>query len=492
MMIDWPIFQPVALAAAAVVLCSCGGGGETPVSALQASPAQVGVVRPTMQAAAKVTGNVATAIQVFQALTGQAPGNLTLLAYTTQAGNDASAFASALASSFAKTSSDTSLALMVLNNLGVTASTVPAVNAQGQSEYALLLDALGQMFAYYGPAMRGQIILNATRLLANLEGDPTYGPVAINYNNQTWLNYNYATNAANQSVAVVPLTTANAGSAQSVLSGASVVLDASASSAASTGSALTYTWILASKPTGSAAVLSSANAVKPSFIADLVGSYVASVVVSDGTLTSGAASVNITATQMHDTGVTASQCYASGINALVSCTGTAARALNSAQDGMVGRDVTSASNTDGKLGLSFSAVGSYANTECVKDNLTGLVWEGKTASGDRASSNSYTNYGDNRSADADAYVTTVNAAKLCGYSNWRLPTRDELQALVDYSVTSPEPTVDVTWLPNTGASAYWTSSSYLGSSTKAWSVNFANGFVSNNARSGKLLLRLVR
>lgn len=490
MAIDWPLAQRSVLVVSAMVLCSCGGGGETPVSALQALPAQAGVIHPTMQAATKVTGNVATAIQVFQALTGQAPGNLTLLSYTTQAGNDAPAFASALASIYAKTSSDASLALMVLNNLGVSASSVPAVNAQGQSEYALLLDALGQMFAYYGPAMRGQIILNATRLLAGLEADPTYGPVAINYNNQTWLNYNYATNAANQSVAVVPVTTANAGAAQSVLSGASATLDASASVAAS--GTLSYTWTLSSRPSGSSATLSNANAAKASLVTDVVGSYVASVVVSDGTLTSGAASVNITATQMHDTGITASQCYASGSNALVSCTGTAALALNSAQDGMVGRDVTSASNTDGKLGLSFSAVGSYANTECVKDNLTGLVWEGKTTTGDRASSNSYTNYGDSRSADASAYVTTVNAAKLCGYSNWRLPTRDELQALLDYSVASPEPTVDAAWLPNTGASAYWTSSSYLGSSAKAWSVNFANGFVSNNARSGKLLLRLVR
>lgn len=490
MTMEWSMLQRAALAAVATLLCSCGGGGETPYSALQAPPAQAGVVRPTMQAAAKVTGNVATAIQVFQALTGQAPGNLTLLAYTTQAGTDAPAFASALVSSYAKTSSDTSLALMVLNNLGITASSVPAVNAQGQSEYALLLDALGQLFAYYGPALRGQIILNATRLLANLESDATYGAVAINYNNQTWLNYNYATNAANQSVAVVPVTTANAGTAQSVLSGASATLDASASVAAS--GTLSYTWTLTSRPTGSSAVLSNASAVKASLVTDVVGSYVASVVVSDGTLTSGAASVSITAAQVHDTGVSASQCYGSGSNTLASCAGSAALALNSAQDGMVGRDVSSASSSDGKLGLSFSAVGSYASTECVKDNLTGLVWEGKTTAGDRASSNSYTNYGDSRSADASAYVTTVNAAKLCGYSNWRLPTRDELQALVDYSVASPEPTVDATWLPNTGVSAYWSSSPYLGSAAKAWSVNFANGFVSNNARSGKLLLRLVR
>ena len=484
-----PVLQRSALAAAAVILCSCGGGSEPSVSVLQAPPAQAGTVRPSMQAASKITGNVATAIQVFQAFAGQSPTYSMLLAYTTQASADAPAFAASLAKGYANTS-DASLALMLLSNLGVTASSVPAVNAQGQSEYALLLDALGQMFAFYGPAARGQIILNATRLLANLENDATYGPVAINYNNQTWVNFNYATNPANDIATVLPIATANAGTAQSVLSGATVALDASASAAAS--GTLSYTWTLASKPEGSAATLGNASAVNASLVPDQVGSYVANVVVSDGTMTSGAASVTITAAQMHDTGVTASQCYGSGSNTPMSCTGSAALALNSAQDGMLGRDVTSADNTDGKLGFSFSAVGSYASTECVKDNLTGLVWEGKPTVGDRASSNSYSNYGDSRSADASAYVTAVNAAKLCGYSNWRLPTRAELQALLDYSVASPSPSVDTTWFPNTGAAAYWSASPYLGTSTKAWAVNFANGYVSSDTRSVKLQLRLVR
>jgi len=489
MTICLPTSRRTALAVAALILCSCGGGDEPSVSALQAPPLQASAVHPRMQAASKITGNVATAIQVFQAISGQAPSYPALVSYTTQASTDAAAFAAVLVKNYAKTS-DASLALMVLNNLGVTASSVPAVNAQGQSEYALLLDALGQMFAFYGPALRGQIILNATRLLANLETDATYGPVAINYNNQTWVNFNYATNSANDIATVVPVATASAGTAQTVVSGATVALDASASAAAS--GTLTYAWTLSSKPAGSVATLASTSAVKPSFVADLVGSYVASVVVSDGSMTSGAASVSITAAQVHDTGISASQCYAAGSNTLVSCTGTQALALNSAQDGMLGRDLSSASNTDGNLGFSFSAVANYASTECVKDNLTGLVWEGKTTLGDRASTNSYSNYGDSRGADASAYVTAVNAAKLCGYSNWRLPTSEELQALVDYSVVNPDPGVDATWLPNTMAAPYWTASAYLGSSTKAWYVNFANGYVSSSARSGKLPVRLVR
>ena len=68
-----PVLQRSALAAAAVILCSCGGGSEPSVSVLQAPPAQAGTVRPSMQAASKITGNVATAIQVFQAFAGQSP-----------------------------------------------------------------------------------------------------------------------------------------------------------------------------------------------------------------------------------------------------------------------------------------------------------------------------------------------------------------------------------------------------------------------------------
>ena len=89
-----------------------------------------------------------------------------------------------------------------------------------------------------------------------------------------------------------------------------------------------------------------------------------------------------------DTGITSAQCYGEGSNTLVSCTSTEATSLNSQQDGMVGRDVSNPDNNDGKLGFSYSLVpnsggGTYDKTECVKDNITGLMWEGKPASGTR-------------------------------------------------------------------------------------------------------------
>lgn len=78
---------------------------------------------------------------------------------------------------------------------------------------------------------------------------------------------------------------ANAGTNQSVLINSIVTLDGSFSSDANRDP-LTYTWKFESIPTGSTASLSSTSAVRPTFKADKTGSYVASLIVSDGLLKS--------------------------------------------------------------------------------------------------------------------------------------------------------------------------------------------------------------
>ena len=113
-------------------LLACGGS-ETLVADPPNTP------RPAANAAT-VSGGSAVALHMYQALYGMAPSNAMLVTHTAQASADSSAFASSLEGNFSSTS-HTTLAKLVLGNLGVTASTVTAVNGKGESEYAILLDA---------------------------------------------------------------------------------------------------------------------------------------------------------------------------------------------------------------------------------------------------------------------------------------------------------------------------------------------------------------
>jgi len=84
---------------------------------------------------------------------------------------------------------------------------------------------------------------------------------------------------------------ANAGAAKTVATGAAVALDGSASSDPD-GDALTFSWAL-QRPATSAAALTGATTSKPGFVADVAGSYVATLTVNDGKVTASA-SVTIT------------------------------------------------------------------------------------------------------------------------------------------------------------------------------------------------------
>ena len=87
---------------------------------------------------------------------------------------------------------------------------------------------------------------------------------------------------------------ANAGSNQNVTIGSTVTLDGTASSDANNDS-LTYKWTLQSKPSNSSAAMSSLTSAKPTFKAELAGTYVATLVVSDGKANSDVAVVSVLA-----------------------------------------------------------------------------------------------------------------------------------------------------------------------------------------------------
>jgi Protein of unknown function (DUF1566) len=77
-----------------------------------------------------------------------------------------------------------------------------------------------------------------------------------------------------------------------------------------------------------------------------------------------------------------------------------------------------------------------------------------------------------------------------GYRDWRLPDRNELQSIVDY--TRYNPSINRTAFPGAMSSDYWSSSTYASNPDYAWYVYFYYGYVGHNYKSYSFYVRAVR
>ncbi len=152
----------------------------------------------------------------------------------------------------------------------------------------------------------------------------------------------------------------------------------------------------------------------------------------------------------------------------------------------------------------------YNNETCIKDNVTGLVWEKKTNDGGLQDyKNSYTWYDPNpktnggkigkqnggectgSKCDTQAYIQALNNANYCGYSDWRMPNIEELNSIVDYGRYEVDPIIQPTINPIFGDTYsriktgfnQWKEGEYLSSTTftrkkdKVWCIGFMLGEV---------------
>jgi hypothetical protein len=87
-------------------------------------------------------------------------------------------------------------------------------------------------------------------------------------------------------------------------------------------------------------------------------------------------------------------------------------------------------------------------------------------------------------APAKTYCKTLSLAG----TGWRLPTRKELQTIVDYS--QPSPAIDPTAFPATAS--FWSSSPVVGSPALAWYVLFPSGLTYSAGVSNAYDVRCVR
>ncbi|MDA8140972.1 MAG: DUF1566 domain-containing protein [Desulfobacteraceae bacterium] len=79
--------------------------------------------------------------------------------------------------------------------------------------------------------------------------------------------------------------------------------------------------------------------------------------------------------------------------------------------------------------------------------------------------------------------------QLAGRDDWRLPNRNELLSIVDYTRTKPA--IDAVF-PNTMPSEYWSSTTYVYSTGDAWFVDFGYGAFRHSNKSWTYNVRAVR
>jgi hypothetical protein len=111
----------------------------------------------------------------------------------------------------------------------------------------------------------------------------------------------------------------------------------------------------------------------------------------------------------------------------------------------------------------------------VTDLSTGLMWQKDTA--------------------PDTYkwqqaLSHCETLTLADYDDWRLPNRNELQSLVDYS--QYDPSIDTIFFPNTVSSAYWSSTADAGFPYYAWYFVLKGGTSYNLEKTDGKNVRAVR
>ena len=333
----------------------------------------------------------------------------------------------------------------------------------------------------------------------------------------------------------------DAGFSQGVFSGEVVILGGEASTSIPSALPLTYSWERSNNVTSNNGA-NTGVAARPVDDNDALSTFAIAPSVSTATVVA----YTLTVTDANNNSVkdTINVRVRPMPTPLLNDTGFLQQATNNAlteaqqndfpgQDGQRGADIIEQNGLiekagRGKAGFDFTRLNANGDEQdasadtwsCVRDNVTGLVWEVKTDDGAFQDKDyTYSWYseevnggfeGDQTGANAtclltscntSAYVQAVNAQGLCGFYDWRLPNHHELFSLMHLGIAD-DVAIDEDYFPNTGAVSteplwYWTSVPSADGvnsddAQNAWALDFDSGVDNFLNKSSAARVRLVR
>ncbi|WP_339769167.1 DUF1566 domain-containing protein [uncultured Paraglaciecola sp.] len=323
--------------------------------------------------------------------------------------------------------------------------------------------------------------------------------------------------------------TVDAGVDHQVFSGESILLSGIADTAIPSAKPLTYLWL---KDSLLEPQINNANVLQTFAVAPMVSSaqvLTFTLQVTDANNNEVDDSISVTVkpfprSLINDTGVTR-QGSTNAIN-------SSHQADYPAQDGQRGRDIIANNNMltkagRGEGGFDFTRLDNIGDEvddvsqpwRCVRDNVTGLVWEIKTTTGDlHGRRHTYSWYDEENNGgysgplnpdvpscsisncNTQAFVEEVNAQGLCGFYDWKLPDHNELLSVVHFG-KSTSPLLDTDYFPyaddgSTSTLWYWTSQASVDGTNEeaqnAWAIDFSSGNDNFLNKSTAVNVRLVR
>ena len=146
---------------------------------------------------------------------------------------------------------------------------------------------------------------------------------------------------------------------------------------------------------------------------------------------------------------------------------------------------------------------------CIHDTSNNLMWEVKSKNDNLRNPNNLYSWFDptnknlkgkadggrckgDTDCDTNAYVQAMNEKNFCGYNDWHLPTRVEMQTLVQLNKQNDPVKIDKQYFPETLPSWYWTASENNEKNNFAWYVLFRSGIALNDLKERPKHIRLVR